>query len=81
MAFTMVWMICQLPAEPIQLAPLSDGLEIRQVSREQLPAIYAENVELFSENHDPLEGYDIWLRGPGEPDPDTSLWVVTWDGD
>ena len=51
-AFTFVWMTCQIPTEPIQLAPLPDGLEIRAVSREQLPAIHAANVEAFSESHD-----------------------------
>jgi len=80
-AFTMVWMTCQLPTEPIQLAPLPAGLEIRAVSREQLPAIYAANVEAFAENHDPLESYETWLNDLGGPDPDTSLWVVAWDGD
>jgi ribosomal protein S18 acetylase RimI-like enzyme len=80
-AFTMVWMICQLPTEPIQLAPLPDGLEIRTVSRDQLPAIYAANEEVFAESYDSLESYDTWLRELGGPDPDTSLWVVAWDGD
>lgn len=79
-AFTMVWMTCQLPTEPIQLAPLPDGLDIRQVSREQLPTIYAANVEAFSENHDSLDSYETWLNDLGGPDPDTSLWVVAWDG-
>ncbi|EFH88177.1 GNAT family N-acetyltransferase [Ktedonobacter racemifer] len=81
LAFTIVWMTCQLPTEPIQLTPLPDGLEIRQVSRDQLPAIYAANVEAFSESHDSLETYETWLRELGGPDLDTSLWVVAWDGD
>lgn len=80
-AFTMVWMTSQLPTEPIQLAPFPAGLEIRPVSREQLPAIYAANVEAFAENHDPLESYETWLSDLGGPDTDTSLWVVAWDGD
>ncbi|HET8851809.1 MAG TPA: GNAT family N-acetyltransferase [Ktedonobacteraceae bacterium] len=80
-AFTMVWMTCQLPIEPIQFAQLPDGLDIRPVSREQLPAIYAANVEAFAEGYGPLESYETWLRDLGGPDPDTSLWVVAWDGD
>ena len=80
-AFTFVWMTCQIPTEPIQLAPLPAGLEIRAVSREQLPAIYAANVEAFAENHDSLESYETWLSDLGGPDLDTSLWVVAWDGD
>ena len=80
-AFTMVWMIYQLPTEPIQLAPLPDGLEIRTVSRDQLLAIYAANEEVFAESYDNLESYDTWLRELGGLDPDTSLWVVAWDGD
>jgi ribosomal protein S18 acetylase RimI-like enzyme len=80
-AFTFVWMTCQIPTEPIQLTPLPDGLEIRPVEREHLPAIYAANEEAFSESHDSLESYETWLRKPGGPDLDTSLWVVAWDGD
>ena len=80
-AFTFVWMTCQIPPEPIQLTPLPDGLEIRPVEREQLPAIYAANEEVFSESHDSLESYEIWLSKLGGPDLDTSLWVVAWDGD
>jgi mycothiol synthase len=80
-AFTLVWMTCQIPAEPIQLAPLPGGLEIRAVAREQLPAIYAAHEEAFSENYDPLKNYEIWLCDLGEPDADTGLWVVAWDGD
>jgi mycothiol synthase len=80
-AFTFVRMIYQLPTEPIQLTPLPDGLEIRPVEREQLPAIYAANQEAFAESHDSLESYDSWLRNLGGPDPDTSLWVVAWDGE
>ncbi len=81
LAFTIVRMTCQLPTEPIQLTSLPDGLEIRPVEREQLPAIYAANEEAFSESHDSLESYETWLRDLGGPDLDTSLWVVAWDGD
>jgi ribosomal protein S18 acetylase RimI-like enzyme len=80
-AFTFVWMTYQIPTEPIQLAPLPDGLEIRAVSREQLPAVYAANVEAFAENHDSLESYETWLSDLGGPDLDASLWVVAWDGE
>lgn len=80
-AFTFVWMTCQLPTEPIHLAPLPQGLEIRPVERDQLPALYAANAEAFAESHDPLESYETWLRELGGPDADTSLWVVAWDGD
>ena len=80
-AFTVVWMTCQLPTEPIQLAPLPDGLEIRAVSRDQLPAIYAANEDAFAESYDSLESYNTWLRKLGGPDLDISLWVVAWDGD
>ena len=80
-AFTFVWMNCQLPTDPIELTPLPAGLEIRPVEREQLPAIYAANVEAFSESPASLDTYETWLRDLGEPDLDTSLWVVAWDGD
>ena len=80
-SFTLVWMTCQLPTEPIELTPLPDGLEIRPVEREQLPAIYAANVEAFSESPADLDSYETWLRELGGPDLDTSLWVVAWNGD
>jgi GNAT superfamily N-acetyltransferase len=80
-AFTFVWMTCQIPTELIQPTPLPDGLEVRPVEPEQLPAIYAANEEAFSESHDGVASYEIWLSKLGGPDPDTSLWVVAWDGD
>lgn len=82
-AFTFVWMTCQIPTEPIQLAPFPTGLEIRPVEHEQLPAIYAANEEAFSESrggHE-IESYETWLHDLGWPNLDTSLWVVAWDGD
>ena len=81
LAFTFVWMTGQIPTAPIQPTPLPDGLEIRPVEREQLPAIYAANKEVFAESHDSRESYEIWLSRLGGPDLDTSLWVVAWDGD
>jgi ribosomal protein S18 acetylase RimI-like enzyme len=81
LAFTFVWMTCQIPTEPIQLTPLPNGLEIRPVEREHLPVIYIANEEAFSESHDRPESYEIWLSELGGPDPDTSLWIVAWDGD
>ena len=82
-AFTFVWMTCQIPTEPIQLTPLPDGLEIRPVEREQLPAIYAANEEAFSESRGghSIDSYETWLRDLGWPNLDTSLWVVAWDRD
>jgi mycothiol synthase len=81
MAFTFMWMTCQIPSQPIQLTPLPDSLEVRAVSREQLPAIYAANEQAFSESYDSLESYEEWLSDLGGPDADTSLWVVAWKGD
>jgi ribosomal protein S18 acetylase RimI-like enzyme len=72
-------MTCQLPTELIQLTPLPAGLEIRPVERDHLPAIYAANVEAFSESPSSLETYETWLSELGGPDLDTSLWVVAWD--
>jgi mycothiol synthase len=64
-------------------APLPEGLEIREVLPEHLPAIWAADQEAFS---------DAWGFAPaaeGEyerfaTDPvmsDTSLWRIAWDGD
>lgn len=82
-AFTFMWMTCQLPTEPIQPAPLPAGLEIRPVERTHLPALYAANEEAFSESRGGhiLESYETWLHDLGWPNLDTGLWVVAWDGD
>lgn len=79
--FTHVQMVCQLPSTPVALASLPAGMEVRPVEREQLPAIYAANHEAFSESHDSNDTYEEWLSDLGGPKPDTSLWVVIWDGD
>jgi mycothiol synthase len=80
-AFTYVQMVCQLPSTPVALAPLPAGMEVRPVEREQLPAMYAANHEAFSESHDSNDTYEEWLSELGGQEPDTSLWVVIWDGD
>jgi mycothiol synthase len=69
--------------EDLPDAPLPEGLEIRDVLPEHLPAIWAADQEAFS---------DAWGFAPaaeGEyerfaTDPvmsDTSLWRIAWDGD
>jgi mycothiol synthase len=80
LAFTFVWMTCQIPTEPIQLTALPDGVEIRPIEHEQLPAIYAANEEAFAEGYDSLESYENWLNELGGPNLDTSLWMVAWHG-
>jgi mycothiol synthase len=64
-------------------APLPDGLEIRDVLPEHLPAIWAAEQEAFRDHWgyaEPTEtDYQFFLTDPIQGD--TSLWRVAWDGD
>jgi mycothiol synthase len=69
-------------ADPIRDAPLPDGLEIRPVREEHHRAIYEADQEAFRDHWDhaePVEG--DYERFFGDPDNDTSLWQIAWDGD
>lgn len=82
-AFTRVEMVCQLPITPIQVASLPEGLIVRPVEAEQLPAIYTANSEAFQESrHGHVsDNYEDFLRELHWPQTDLSLWAVAWDGD
>ncbi len=64
-------------------APLPDGLEIRDVLPEHLPAIFAASIEAFRDEWgftEPTErDYQDFATNPVESD--TTLWRVAWDGD
>jgi len=64
-------------------APLPEGLEIRDVLPEHLPAIWAADQEAFSDHWGfapATDGdYERFLTDPVTSD--TSLWRVAWDGD
>jgi mycothiol synthase len=64
-------------------APMPDGLEIREVIPEHLPAIWAAADEAFRDNWGYRAAtdndYQVFLTDPVLSD--SSLWRVGWDGD
>jgi mycothiol synthase len=69
-------------AEPIPDAALPEGLEIRPVIEADHRRIWDADAEAFRDHWQAAERTDAdfasWF---GEPDLDTSLWRVAWDGD
>jgi mycothiol synthase len=64
-------------------APLPEGLEIREVVREHLPAIWAADQEAFRDHWGYRPATDAeYERFADDPVAgDTSLWRIAWDGD
>lgn len=64
-------------------APVPEGLEIREVRPEHLPAIWAADQEAFRDEwgYTPATDadYQLFLNEPVMGD--TSLWRIAWDGD
>jgi mycothiol synthase len=64
-------------------APLPDGIEIRDVQPEHLPAIWAADQEAFRDHWGFVPAtaadYERFLTDPVTSD--TSLWRIGWDGD
>ena len=77
-AFTMIHRHVQ-DAEPI---PMPDGLEIRPVTPDQHRAIFEADDEAFQDHfeHRPATEGDF-IATFSQPDLDTSLWRIGWDGD
>jgi ribosomal protein S18 acetylase RimI-like enzyme len=68
--------------EPIPDVPLPDGLEVRPVRPEHHRAIWLADVEAFRDHWDASAQHESdFVRWFAEPDIDTSLWQVAWDGD
>ena len=69
-------------SEPIRDAQIPDGLEIRPVTPEHHRAIWDADEESFRDHWDHAEPVDgDYERFYGDPDIDTTLWQVAWDGD
>ena len=69
-------------SDPIRDAPLPDGLEVRPVLPEHHRAIWNADEESFRDHWDhaePVEG--DFERFFNDPNIDTSMWQVAWDGD
>jgi mycothiol synthase len=69
-------------ADPVREAPLPEGLEVRPVTPDHHRPVWDGDEESFRDHWDhakPVEG--DFERFFGDPDIDTSLWQVAWDGD
>lgn len=67
---------------PILDVPMPNGLEVRPVLPEHIRAIYDADFEAFRDHFEPREyDEDDFARFTSDPDTDTSLWQVAWDGD
>lgn len=68
--------------DPIAPVALPDGLELRPVRIEDHRAIWDADTEAFQDHRDPAprseSDYEGWYA---DPDIDTGLWLVAWDGD
>ena len=69
-------------SDPIQPAPLPDGVQVHPATREQARQIWDALQDAFSESWGFVPGtehnYQNWLA---DPTFDPSLWQVAWDGD
>jgi mycothiol synthase len=65
-----------------EASPLPDGLELRPVSEDQHEAIWRANREAFRDHWGGSdESIEQLRRILDDPDTDTSLWLIAWDGD
>ncbi len=69
-------------ADSIPSVALPDGLELRPVGPADHRAIWDADTEAFQDHRDPDRrteaDYEGWYA---QPDLDTNLWLVAWDGD
>jgi mycothiol synthase len=62
-------------------APLPEGLELRPVAPDQLATIWRANREAFRDHWGGSdESPEAMRRVFGDPDTDTTLWLIAWDG-
>ncbi len=77
------YQMAQPLAGEIPAAPLPPGLELRPVTPDQYPAIWAADVEAFRDHWGfaaPVEGaYEEWLEDPIAMQ--SHLWQIAWEGD
>ena len=68
--------------EDIVESPMPDGLELRPVTSEQHEAVWRANREAFRDHWGGSdESIEQLNRILGDPNTDTSLWLIAWDGD
>jgi mycothiol synthase len=62
--------------------PMPDGIELRPVTPDQHETIWHANREAFRDHWGGSdESLEVMQRILGDPDTDTSLWLIAWDGD
>lgn len=74
-------MLCQIP-DALPAAPLPHGLEIRPVTEAHHRAVFDADEEAFRDHWGHREATEEdFIARFAEPELDTSLWRVAWDGD
>ena len=69
-------------SEPIDIPPMPEGLEVRQVSRAQARAVWDAATEAFRDHWNFVEPSEQEYQGFVEGRTfDPSLWMVAWDGE
>ena len=67
--------------EDVVVPPMPEGLELRQVTTDQHDTIWRANREAFRDHWGGSdESLDAMRRHLDDPDTDTSLWLIAWDG-
>lgn len=62
--------------------PMPDGLELRPVTPDQLPALWRANREAFRDHWGGSDESEAAMhRFFDQPENDPALWLVAWDGD
>ncbi|MGD8685044.1 MAG: GNAT family N-acetyltransferase [Chloroflexota bacterium] len=68
--------------DDVEIPPLPDGLEVRPVTRADLPAIWDAIIEAFRDHFGAFdtsqESYRAWIESPST---DPSLMIIAFDGD
>ena len=68
--------------QPIPVAPLPDGIEIRPVTESHYRAIWDADTEAFRDHWEAtVRQEEDFVEFIEHPDTDTTLWQVAWDGD
>lgn len=68
--------------DDIEITPMPDGLELRPVTPDQHEAIWRANREAFRDHWGGSdESMSVLASILDDPDTDTDLWLVAWDGD
>lgn len=68
--------------EDVAVPPMPEGLELRPVTEDQHETIWRANREAFRDHWGGSdESLEAMRRHMDDPDTDTSLWLIAWDGD